>query len=184
MSARIRGLSDFPALVKGVKRGRDGQYMALCPGHQLRCSETVGMRPCSIVRNDTGWVLRIKGKGGNAALAAISSNLVAQLQAYAYCHKLNEYGRFFPISRVQVFRIEIQAFDLVGIPKTRRDVEKVGAVHILRHSRAIERLRQTGNPKAVQDQLRHKSALVTLCYLKTLSADEFLKIQQGVEYQW
>jgi len=142
------------------------------------------MRPCGIARNDTGWVLRIKGKGGEAALVAISPNLVAQLQAYTYCHKLHEYDRFFLITRSQAFRIVIQAFDLAGIPKPRRDVEKVGAVHILRHSRAIERLRQTGNPKAVQDQLQHKSALMTLRYLKTLSADESLKIQQGAEYQW
>jgi len=34
------------------------------------------------------------------------------------------------------------------------------------------------------DQLRHKSALMTMRYLKTLSADESLKIQQAVEYQW
>lgn len=38
--------------------------------------------------------------------------------------------------------------------------------------------------KATQSQLRHKSALMTLRYLKTLSVDESLKIQQGVEYQW
>ncbi len=29
-----------------------------------------------------------------------------------------------------------------------------------------------------------KSALMTLRYLKTLSADESLRIQQGIEYQW
>jgi integrase len=48
----------------------------------------------------------------------------------------------------------------------------------------IERLRQIGNPKAVQDRLRHKSALITMRYLKTLSVDESLRIQQSVEYQW
>lgn len=35
-----------------------------------------------------------------------------------------------------------------------------------------------------QSQLRHKSALMTMRYLKTLSADEFLKIQQAVDFQW
>jgi len=29
-----------------------------------------------------------------------------------------------------------------------------------------------------------KSALITLRYLRTLSLDESLKIQQGVEYRW
>jgi len=142
------------------------------------------VRPCDIARNDTGWALKVKGKGGKTALVAISPNLVAQLQAYAYCHKLNEYDRFFPITRSQAFRIVTQAFEKAGIPRPRRDRDRVGAVHILRHSGAIERLRQTGNPKAVQDQLRHKSALMTLRYLKTLSTDESLRIQQGVEYQW
>lgn len=35
-----------------------------------------------------------------------------------------------------------------------------------------------------QGQIRHKSALMTLRYLKTISADESLRIQQEVEYQW
>jgi len=60
----------------------------------------------------------------------------------------------------------------------------VGAVHILRHSGAIERLRRTGNPKAVQDMLRHRSARMTLRYMKTLSHEESMAIQQAVEYDW
>ncbi len=31
---------------------------------------------------------------------------------------------------------------------------------------------------------RHKSALMTMRYLKTLSADESLKIQQAVDFGW
>ena len=31
--SRIRNLSDFLALLKGVKRAREGQYMALYSGH-------------------------------------------------------------------------------------------------------------------------------------------------------
>jgi DNA invertase Pin-like site-specific DNA recombinase len=44
--------------------------------------------------------------------------------------------------------------------------------------------RATGNPKAVQDQLRHKEAKMTLRYLKTLSSLESLKIQQKVDFGW
>jgi len=36
MSAKIRSLNDFLALLKGIKRERDGQYKALCPGHNDR----------------------------------------------------------------------------------------------------------------------------------------------------
>ena len=65
-----------------------------------------------------------------------------------------------------------------------RKPEHVGTVHVLRHSGALARLAATGNPKAVQDQLRHKEARMTLRYLKTLSAQESIKIQQDVDSQW
>lgn len=150
----------------------------------LRCSEAIGVRPCDIVQDYTGWTVKVKGKGNKTALVAISPTLAAQLQAYAYRHKLDENDRIFPITRSQVFRIVTNAFDCAGIPRPRRETDQVGAVHILRHSGAIERLRQTGNPKAIQDQLRHKSALMTLRYLKTISREESIQIQQGVEFNW
>ena len=51
----------------------------------------------------------------------------------------------------------------------------------LRHSGAIARLEATGNPKALQDQLRHFSARMTLRYMKTLPAKRSLEISQGVD---
>jgi hypothetical protein len=36
VSDRIRSLDDFLLLLKGVKPGKDGQYTALCPGHDDR----------------------------------------------------------------------------------------------------------------------------------------------------
>ena len=150
----------------------------------LRCSEAIAVRPCDLMTDLGGWVVRVKGKGGKVASVAISSGLAAQLQAYAYRHKLDDSDRFFPITRSQAFRIVSQAFDRAGLPKPSRDVDKVGVVHILRHSGAITRLSLTGNPKAVQDQLRHKSALMTMRYLKTLSHEESIRIQQRVEFNW
>ncbi len=70
--------------------------------------------------------------------------------------------------------------DECGIAKP----EHVGAVHVLRHSGALERLRSTGNPKALQDQLGHTNAEMTIRYMKTLSKEETLKIQQGVDFRW
>ena len=32
-NSRISSLYDFLALLRGVKQARDGQYLALCPGH-------------------------------------------------------------------------------------------------------------------------------------------------------
>jgi integrase len=42
----------------------------------------------------------------------------------------------------------------------------------------------TGNPKALQDQLGHANAEMTIRYMKTLSKAETLKIQQGVDFKW
>lgn len=150
----------------------------------LRCSEAIGLRPNDILREDDGWSVRILGKGGAVSKAAISSSLAAQLQSFAYRHQLPETSRLFPITRSQAFHVVANAFDAAGIPRPRREVDRVGAVHILRHSGAIERLKRTGNPKAVQDQLRHKSAMMTLRYMKTISHEESLVIQQGVDFQW
>jgi len=54
--------------------------------------------------------------------------------------------------------------------------------HLLRHSDTIERLRQTGNPKALQIHLGHASPMMTMRYLSTLTAEDALRIQQGVEF--
>jgi integrase len=54
--------------------------------------------------------------------------------------------------------------------------------HLLRHSDAIERLRQTGNPRALQVHLGHASPFMTMRYLSTITAEEALKIQQQVTF--
>ena len=147
----------------------------------LRVSEALGVRPVDLQRTPDGWVVKVMGKGNKPGLVAISASIAAELQSYCYRARIAEAGRIFPVSRSQAFRIVGQAFDKAGIRRPSKERDHVGAVHILRHSGAIERLRLTGNPRAVQHQLRHKSALMTMRYLKTLSADESLKIQQGVE---
>lgn len=73
-----------------------------------------------------------------------------------------------------------ETFDQAGIQEPTPALERVGAVHILRHSAAIERLRITSNSKSDQDHLRHRSALTTMLDSKTLSADESLMIQEAV----
>lgn len=123
---------------------------------------------------------RIKGKGNKVAEVAISPSLAARLQSFAYRQGIRPDERIFPVSTTRVWQIVDRAFEAAGIRKP----ENVGTVHVLRHSGAIARLAATGNPKAVQDQLRHKEARMTLRYLNTLSAQESIKIQQGVDFQW
>ncbi len=169
----------------GYKGERNQLLIRLLFDGCLRCSEAIAVRPCDLEQTAGGWLIRLRSKKSDkAAKVAISATLASQLLAYAYRGKLRDTDRFFDITRSQAFRIVVEAFTKAGIPRPRRDRDRVGAVHILRHSGAIERLKRTGNPKAVQDQLRHKSALMTLRYLKTISADESLKIQQAVDFQW
>lgn len=147
----------------------------------LRVSEALGVRPVDLQETPDGWTVQVMGKGSKPGVVAISRSIAAQLLSYCYRTRIGESERIFPVSRSQAFRIVTDAFDKAGMPRPSKERDHVGAVHILRHSGAIERLRLTGNPRAVQSQLRHQSALMTLRYLKTLSADESLKIQQGVE---
>jgi integrase len=146
----------------------------------FRVSEALRLTPESLVQTQYGWVARIKGKGNKVAEVAISSSLASKLLAYAYNRSIKREERLFPISSTRVWQIVDWAFGAAGIRKP----EHVGTVHVLRHSGAIARLAATGNPKAVQDQLRHKEAKMTLRYLKTLSSLESLKIQQGVDFGW
>ena len=147
----------------------------------LRVSEALGVCPVDLQRTPDGWAVKVMGKGSKPGVVAISASIAAELQSYCYRARIGEGERIFPISRSQAFRIVTEAFDKAGIPRPSKKRDHVGGVHVLRHSGAIERLRLTGNPRATQSQLRHKSALMTMRYLKTLSADESLKIQQGVE---
>ena len=88
--------------------------------------------------------------------------------------------RFFAITPTKAWQIVDRAFRLSGIRKP----DHVGSVHVLRYSGALEILAATGNPKALQDQLRHTDAKMTLRYMKTLSKKESLKIRQQVDFHW
>jgi integrase/recombinase XerD len=81
------------------------------------------------------------------------------------------------MNRIRGWQIIKQAAKLAGL-------EKRVYPHLLRHSDAIERLRQTRNPKALQDHLGHASPLMTLRYLSTLQQEDTLRIQQQVEFDY
>ncbi len=147
----------------------------------LRVSEALGIRPVDLLHTPDGWLVAIMGKGGKPGTAAITAATASQLEAYCYRHKIAETARIFPISRSQAFRIITDAFSRAGIRQPSKVSDHVGAVHVLRHSGAIARLQASGNPKSVQEQLRHKSAAMTLRYMKTITHDESMKVQQAVE---
>lgn len=170
------------AIVAG--RGRDGERNALLIKTLFdgcfRASEALSIRPCDITKSDDGYAVSIIGKGHKPGKVAVSSSLVSELMAYCYQQGIKPDTMIFPITRSRAFQIVQGAMKAAGIRKP----DGVGAVHVLRHSGALERLKKTGNPKATQDQLRHSSAAMTLRYMKTLSAEESLKINQGTDFQW
>ena len=146
----------------------------------LRVSEALRLRPMDLVRSETGWAAQIMGKGGKRGMVALSPSLVAQLHQFAYGWTIQKDSRFWPITRGRVHQVVTEAAGRAGIVMP----DGVGSVHVLRHSGAIARLEATGNPKALQDHLRHQSARMTLRYMKTLSAKRSLEIQQAVDLGW
>ena len=151
----------------------------LCDG-AFRVSEAISLCPNRLVSSPEGWLARIVGKGRQVRDVAVSPSLAARLQSYAYRMRINPDERLFPVSTTRVWQIVDRAFKSTGIRKP----DHVGTVHVIRHSGAIARLEETGDPKALQDHLGHKQARMTLRYLKTRSAKESLKIQQRVNFQW
>lgn len=173
-------LADVHSIIAVLKKDRDKLLVSLIYDGCLRVSEAVGIRPQDILQTPDGWQIRVTGKGNKYSAVAVSASLIAQIQAFAYRRQIPVSEKLFDINRTRVFQIVQKAMNDAGITKP----DHVGAVHVLRHSGALERLRRTGNPKAVQDQLRHASAAMTLRYMKTLAHEESLKIQQGIDLQW
>ena len=179
------GINEVLALVEAARqrgRGRKGDRDALLIqtifDGALRVSEALGVRPQDILRTDGGFRLLVDGKTGPRQVA-VSPSLVAQLRSYAY-EKFPPGTRFFSINRHRVWQIVDAAAELAGLAKP----PGVGTVHILRHSGAIERMRLSGNPRSVQDQLGHASPAMTLRYFRTLASEEALRVQEGVDFAW
>ncbi len=180
------GINEVLALVEAARqrgRGRKGDRDALLIqtifDGALRVSEALGVRPQDILRTDGGVRLLVDGKTGPRQVA-VSPSLVAQIKSYAYERDLPREDRLFSINRHRVWQIVDAASELAGLAKP----PGVGTVHILRHSGAIERMRLSGNPRSVQDQLGHASAAMTLRYFRTLAAEEALQVQEVVDFGW
>jgi integrase/recombinase XerD len=143
----------------------------------LRISEALSVTPGHLEIFEGRPAFRILGKGKKPRRVACPFHLNDSLQAYAFRHRLSPTDRFFPMNRIRGWQIIKGAAKLAGL-------EKRVYPHLLRHSDAIERLRQTRNPKALQDHLGHASPLMTLRYLSTLQQEDTLRIQQQVEFDY
>jgi len=142
----------------------------------LRISEALSLTPSHLTRFEGIPCLRVKGKGGKERLVHVPEALYSQLLAYAYQRGLKQTDRFFNLNRKNAHKMLVKAAKLAGLSKRVYP-------HLLRHSCAIERLRQTGNPKALQWHLGHNSMTMTMRYLATLTMEEALKIQAQVKFE-
>lgn len=141
----------------------------------LRVSEALSITPRKIGILNGHAVLHIIGKRKKPRMVACPNALAHRLKSYAYDKKLGDDEPIFPINRKRAWQILKAAAAEAGVKKNVYP-------HLLRHSDAIERLRQTGNPKALQIHLGHASPLMTMRYLSTLTAEDALRIQQEVGF--
>jgi len=164
-------------LGRGHKGKRDRLLILVMYDACLRVSEAIGLRPMDILQSAQGFRLRVHGKGDRWGEAAVSPSVVAQLYAYISDRRIPPDARIFPITRKRAHQIVQRAFEEAGVVKP----PGTGHCHVLRHSGALERLRLTRNPRALQEQLRHLTPDMTLRYFKTLTREEALQVQEAVD---
>jgi integrase/recombinase XerD len=160
---------------RGMHQVRDELLILTLFQTGVRISEALSLTPRRIGAHHGHAVLYIEGKGSKPRLVACPDNLAHRLKSYAFDRKLTLDEKIFGINRKRAWQILKAAAEQAGITKRVYP-------HLLRHSDAIERLRQTGNPKALQIHLGHASPMMTMRYLSTLTAEDALRIQQGVEF--
>jgi integrase/recombinase XerD len=166
-------------LSEGAKKGRNGErdvlLIQLLFQTGLRISEALSLTPAKFGQFEGKPVLDILGKGRKQRLVSCPESLAKKLMTYARKRGLDSQHKFFPFHRIRGWQIIKEAASTAGL-------EKRVFPHLLRHSDAIERLRQTGNPKALQYHLGHSSISMVLRYFSTLTQEESLRIQHKVEF--
>jgi integrase/recombinase XerD len=166
---------DIKQLTEACKKERDRLLITLLFQTGLRISEALALTPATIRNFEGKPAMEIMGKGKKLRMVAVPVNLKEKLESYAYRAKIEPRMRFFDINRSRAWQILNEASEAAGL-------EKRVFPHLLRHSDAIIRLRKTGNPKALQYHLGHNSPAMTLRYLSTLTQEDALRVQQGVEF--
>lgn len=169
----VRRLAD--AANKGKNGERDSLFILFLYQTGLRISEGLSMTPAKIDSFEGRPVIHIIGKGNKPRTVSCPLNLAVKLSAFADKRGLQIQDRYFSFSR-------IRGWQIIRAAARNAEFSKRVFPHLLRHSDAIERLKQTGNPKALQHHLGHSSISMVLRYLSTLTQEESIRIQQGVEF--
>jgi integrase/recombinase XerD len=122
---------------RGRQRDRDALLILVLFQTGLRISEALGLTVGHLSRQP--GALEILGKGNKKRLVACPAPLVHRLKAFAFDRGLGPEERIFPVGRKRAWQIVKQAAATAGL-------ETPVYPHLLRHSDAIERLRQTATP--------------------------------------
>jgi integrase/recombinase XerD len=166
-------------ITNAAREGRNGERNALLIDllfqTELRVSEALSLIPRMIQAHEGYPVLNILGKGKKRRMVSCPENLTHRLKSYCFEKEIGKDKRIFGIRRCQAWKIIQQA-------AKKASIEKKVYCHLFRHSGAIERLRQTGNPRALQLHLGHSSPAMTLRYLNTLQEEDALRVQREVVF--
>jgi site-specific recombinase XerD len=165
------------AAISGRHKDRDELLILVLYQTGLRISEALSLTPRMIGTQNGNAVLFIVGKGRKPRMVACPDRLAHRLKSYAYDQGISTEERFFDVNRKR-------AWQIIATVAKNSGIQKRVYPHLLRHSDAIERLRQTGNPKALQLHLGHNSPAMTLRYLSTLTAEDAVRIQQDVDFDF
>lgn len=141
------------AASNGRKGERDKLLILLLFETGLRISEALSLTPRIIGQYEGKPVIYLsKGKGKKPRMVACPEELAHRIKSYAYSKGVGLDDRIFPINRKRAWQIIKGAGEKAGIQK------KVFP-HLLRHSDAIERLRQTGNVTMHVEKRRKKQKI-------------------------
>lgn len=173
-------VEEVDRICQAVKPNRNGERDSLLVNilfqTGLRISECISITPRKVGSYNGHSVLNIIGKGNKPRMVACPDRLADKIRSYCYTKNIGIDERIFKINRIRAWKIVKEA-------GKKARINKEIYPHLFRHSDAIERLRQTGNPKALQIHLGHSSIAMTMRYLSTLTAEEAVKIEQGVEFE-
>ncbi len=166
---------EVSSMVESVDKERDKILILLLFQTGLRISEALSLTSESINTFEGYPVINVLGKGKKKRIISCPEILAYRIKSYCYEKQIKNSERIFPITRIQAWKIIKKAGKKAGL-------EKRIYPHLLRHSDAIERLRQTGNPKALQYHLGHSSVNMVMRYLSTLTSEDALRIQREVRF--
>jgi len=169
----VKALED--AVSGNRKAERDALLIQVLFQTGLRISELLSLTPQSMQHFEGSTVISVIGKGHKPRQVACPEDLSHRIKSYCYDHEIEVKDRIFSINRKRAWKILSEAGKAAGLNK---DIWP----HLLRHSNAVESLRQHGNPRALQDHLGHSTVSMSMRYLSTLTTEDSLRIQGKVKF--